>query len=127
MRDAENTEGRNPEERSAQGRVGDGGGSPERDERPGDTPQGGPLSPDVGDRAGGLQTLARLEEEVQRLRRLLGLQVHGTAQDTTTKREKATGGPVTPSSQEIGCQTDVAKVTFASQVCVCGMHQRKGS
>lgn len=117
-RDAENTERRNAEERSTQGRVDNGGGSIERDERPGDTSQSGPLPPDVGNRAGGLQRLAQLEEEVQRLRRFLGLQVHRTDQDTTTKPEKASGGPVTPSSREIGCQTDVAKVTFASQVCV---------
>lgn len=48
--------------------VDEDGDTPERD-------QGGPLSLDERERVANLQRLARLEKEVQNLRRLLGLQV----------------------------------------------------
>lgn len=49
-------------------RVDEDGDATERD-------QSGPLSPDERERVANLQRLARLEKEVQNLRRLLGLQV----------------------------------------------------
>lgn len=49
-------------------RVDEDGDTPERD-------QSGPPSLDERDRVANLQRLARLEKEVQNLRRLLGLQV----------------------------------------------------
>lgn len=72
-------------------------------------------TPDGSGREANLQKLAALEEEAQRLRRLLGLEVMKTTQGTMTtadtSSEKPAGGPVAPASREVGCQTAVAEVS----------------
>lgn len=79
-------------------------------QRSGSSPQSGPLSPDDSDQVTNLQRLAGLQKEVQKLRRLLGLQAHWTTQGTMTTEEKPKDALANPCSREIGCQTDVAEV-----------------
>ncbi|XP_041800364.1 MORC family CW-type zinc finger protein 3 isoform X2 [Chelmon rostratus] len=75
-------------------------------------------TPDGSGREANLQKLAALEEEAQRLRRLLGLEVMKTTQGTMTtadtSSEKPAGGPVAPASREVGCQTAVAESSTSS-------------
>lgn len=93
----------------------DDGDTLERDvstQTSGSSPQSGPLSPDARDQVTHLQRLAGLEKEAQKLRRLLGLEVHRTTQGTMTTEEEPKDPPANPSSREIGCQTDVAEVSL---------------
>lgn len=95
------------------------GDTPEQEvctQRSGSPPQSEPLSPDKRDQVSNLQKLARLEKEVQKLRRLLGLQAHRTTQGTMTTEKKPKDAPANPSSREIGCQTDVAEVSVQSRI-----------
>lgn len=96
-------------------RADDDGDALKRDvatQRSGPSPQSGPLSPDKKDQVTNLQRLAELEKEVQKLRMLLGVQVHRTTQGTMTTEGKPKDAPANPSSREIGCQTDVAEVSL---------------
>lgn len=105
-------------ENDTSSRADDNGDTLERDvstQRSGSSPLSGPVSPDEKDQVTNLQRLARLEKEVQKLRRLLGLQVHRTTQGTMTTEEKPKDVPANPCSREIGCQTDVTEVSLRSR------------
>lgn len=80
---------------------------------PGSSPQSGPLLPDERDQVANLQRLAALEKEVLKLRRLLGLRVHRTTQDTMTTEEKPKDAVANLS---VGCQTDVAEVSVQGHI-----------
>lgn len=84
-----------------------------------DGKQNRPLPPEGSDREAKIQRLAGLEKEVQRLRRLLGLEITKTTQGTMTtadsSTEKEKGPLVTPPAstamRTVGCQSDVAEVS----------------
>ncbi|XP_028444688.1 MORC family CW-type zinc finger protein 3 [Perca flavescens] len=91
-----------------------------------------PLPPEGSDREANAQKLAGLEKELQRLRRLLGLEVTKTTQGTMTtadiSAEQPTQGLVTPpastASREVGCQTEVAEsCTSSSSLARAPGHQ----
>lgn len=86
----------------------DGDGDPsERDA----STQTSALSLDQRERVTNLQRLLELEKEVRKIRRLLGLPVHRTTQGTMTTLGKTEDAVVTPSSREMGCQTDTTMFT----------------
>lgn len=84
-------------------------------------PRSRPAPPEEGDQVSHEQKLAGLEKEVKRLRQLLGLEVtkinQGTMTTADVSSEKLKEGLLTPASsagsREVGCQTDVAEVSFA--------------
>ncbi|KAA8588859.1 hypothetical protein FQN60_010204 [Etheostoma spectabile] len=81
-----------------------------------------PLPPEGSDREANVQKLAGLEKEVQRLHRLLGLEVTKTSQGTMTTADSSAKQPirglVTPpastASREVACQTEVAESCTSS-------------
>lgn len=74
-----------------------------------------PLPLDGSDREAKAQKLAALEKEVQRLRRLLDLEITKTTQGTMTATDGCSEKLEEPSAStrgsEVGCQTDVAEVS----------------
>ncbi|KAF3693959.1 MORC family CW-type zinc finger protein 3 Nuclear matrix protein 2 [Channa argus] len=77
-----------------------------------------PLPLEGSDREAKMQKLVGLEKEVQRLRKLLGLEITKTSQGTMTVAESSTENPKEPAasseSREVGCQTDVAESSTSS-------------
>lgn len=74
-----------------------------------------PLPLEGSDREAKVQKLAALEKEVQRLRRLLDLEITTTTQGTMTATDVCSEKLEEPSAstegREVSCQTDVAEVS----------------
>lgn len=79
------------------------------------TEGGRPLPLEGSEREAKVQKLTALEKEVQRLRRLLDLEITKTTQGTMTATDSCTEKLEEPSAPtggtEVGCQTDVAEVS----------------
>lgn len=73
------------------------------------------LPPEGSDREAKVQKLAALEKEVQRLRRLLDLEITKTTQGTMTAADSCTEKlkelSACSEGRDVGCQTDVAEVS----------------
>ncbi|KAF7667635.1 hypothetical protein LDENG_00054710 [Lucifuga dentata] len=80
------------------------------------------LAPVGGNRKAKVQKLAELENEAQRLRRELGLEINKTTQGMMTvdktSPENQVGGPLTvpaaTATREVGCQTDMSEQSTTS-------------
>lgn len=85
-------------------------------------PRSRPLPLEGTDREANVQKLAGLEKEVQRLQRILGLEITKATQGTMTTADSCTekpkeGLPTPPASgdcREVGCQTDMVESSSSS-------------
>nr|XP_020450973.1 MORC family CW-type zinc finger protein 3-like isoform X2 [Monopterus albus] len=83
-----------------------------------EAPTSSPLPPKASDQEAQVDTLAGLQKEVQRLRRLLGQETTKTSQGTMTVADSSTDKPNEPSphtaKRAVGCQTDMAESSTSS-------------